>query len=209
MKLRGQTSRETVMWRGVQRSKLTVTLTHMAFFVAVFWRESGFRKGKCWFHIQLHTGFYNGTNSLIILKTHASLPPLWKRCLPYNRCPLFCAGAVPRSSPSTPQQSAAGFVTIRRRLADPSHQTVSSDFFIGSHRICSHPVATTRQLGQLAHVQNCSTKVRSRVSGLIYTIFYVRTVLCFRKWDMYRNYEDMLRCRLYKLQVLLSWCSST
>jgi len=166
-KLRGQMSRETATWRGVQRWKLNVALAHRALFVSVFWRESFFRRGKCWFYVWLPTGFDNRTNSLIILKTHASVPPLWRRCLPYNRCPLFCAGAVPHSSPSTPQQSAAGFVTIRRRLADPSHQTVSSDFFIGSHRICSHPVATTRQLGQLAHVQNCSTKVRNRISGLL------------------------------------------
>ncbi|XP_021938726.1 uncharacterized protein LOC110839142 isoform X3 [Zootermopsis nevadensis] len=68
---------------------------------------------------------------------------------------LSVQGVNPYPSPSIPQQSAAGFLTIRRRLADPSHPTVSSDFFISSHRICSHPVAVTPRDGGPARERIC------------------------------------------------------
>ncbi|XP_021938724.1 uncharacterized protein LOC110839142 isoform X2 [Zootermopsis nevadensis] len=100
---------------------------------------------------------------------------------------LSVQGVNPYPSPSIPQQSAAGFLTIRRRLADPSHPTVSSDFFISSHRICSHPVAVTPRDGGPARERICLSQVEKRWTRATHVSFQGHSFSRSRSYRLFYN----------------------
>ncbi|XP_021938723.1 uncharacterized protein LOC110839142 isoform X1 [Zootermopsis nevadensis] len=114
---------------------------------------------------------------------------------------LSVQGVNPYPSPSIPQQSAAGFLTIRRRLADPSHPTVSSDFFISSHRICSHPVAVTPRDGGPARERIClsqarmSSKMEADFEVVFYQYLYRQTVNLIPQPFLQDLTEEVLRSK--------------